>query len=173
MGASNRPVVLPWSCNRSGDCCRQVSQILFTKEEAELARGARPDLSLTFHEHLDKRFVYLEGKPCPLLAGRPGEAVCTVWNVRPYNCRRFGCFRPDVVAEPFELERVDLPRLRLGCANLSDRLLASRGVRRAYALMQRKSQRWALAHGWTQDMTPSPTGSNVVFYSASKVKAGL
>ena len=161
---SNRPIQLPWSCNRSGDCCRQVSQILFTREEAELARGARPDLSLSFYTHADRRFVYLVGQPCPLLAGEPGAAVCTVWAVRPYNCRRFGCFRPDVVAEPFELEPVDLPRLRLGCANLSDRL-SNRGVRRAYALMQRKAQRWALKHGWTGEMAPNPTGSDVVFYS--------
>ena len=159
-----RPIELPWSCDRSGDCCRQVSQIVMTPHEAvELAR-ARPDVELHFYQHLDKRFVYLQGQPCPLLGSSDsGLAVCTVWAVRPYNCRRFGCFRPDPSTEPYEPEAVDYDNARLGCANLSDRL-HDRGVRRQYAKMQRKAQRWALKHGWSQETAPTAVGSNVVFY---------
>ena len=169
---TNRPIPLPWSCQRSGDCCSSVSQIVMTREEAEIVR-AHTAIPLTFYTHLDRRFVYLTGKPCPLLdyetdvRGHRGPAVCTVHAVRPYNCRRFGCFRPDVRSEPYEPETVDLPLLRLGCANLSDRL-ANRGVRRAYALMQRKAARWALTHGWSQDMTGTPAGSDVTFYGLSR-----
>lgn len=162
MSPSKRLVVLPWSCNRSGDCCRHPAAILFSREEAALAQAARPDLPLTFYTHPDNRFVYLKGQPCPLLQDGP-QATCTIWPVRPYNCRRFGCFRPDVATEPYESEPLDPEHLRLGCANLSDRL-ADRGVRRAYAQMQRKAQRWALKHGWSQEMAPTPVGSNVVFY---------
>ena len=163
-----RPVVLPWHCQRSGDCCASVSQIVMTHEEADVV-SAHTAIPLTFYIHPDRRFVYLAGKPCPLLdyernaAGERGAAVCTVHAVRPYNCRRFGCFRPDVRTEPYEPEPLDLPRLRLGCANLSDRL-ANRKVRKAYALMQRKAARWALTHGWDRAMTGTPAGSDVTFY---------
>ena len=135
-----------------------------TREEAEELKRARPELDLQFYRHLDRRFVYLRGQPCPLLRWVGSMAVCSVWRVRPYNCRRFGCFRPDVSSEPYESESLDLERGRLGCTNLSDRL-ADRGVRRAYARMQRRSQRWADAHGWPKDTLPAQAGSNVTFYT--------
>ncbi len=134
-----------------------------TPQEAIEVRDARPDLTLRWYQHPDPKFVYLRGQPCPLLRMDGQLAVCTVHHVRPYNCRRFGCFRPDPATEPYEAEPLDLDRGRLGCANLSDRL-GNRAVRRAYAKMQRKAQRWALTHGWTQDLTPTPVGSDVVFY---------
>ena len=163
MLARNRLVTLPWSCQRSGDCCASVSQIVMTPLEAAELGKARPDANLKFYYHADRRFVFLLGKPCPLLAWEGKKAVCTVHAVRPYNCRRFGCFRPDPTTEPYEPEAVDYDNARLGCANLSDRL-SNRAVRRAYALLQRKAQKWALRHGWTQDMAPTAAGSDVVFY---------
>ena len=124
-----------------------------TQEEATRVQAATPR-KLLFHP-VDDRFVFLRGHPCPLLSTDGALAVCTVWPVRPYNCRRFGCFRPDPPSEPFEPEPLDLERGRLGCGNLSDRL-TNRQVRRAYALMQRRAQRWALAHGWTNDDAHPP-----------------
>lgn len=139
-----------------------------TPQEAILVRDARPDLTLQWYWHPDRRFVYLRGKPCPLLGrDEQGLAVCTVWVLRPYNCRRFGCFRPDPATEPYEAENLDLERLRLGCANLSDRL-KDRRVRRAYAKMQRKAAKWAVRHGWPQGLTPTQVGSNVTFYRLSE-----
>lgn len=161
-----RPVTLPWTCQRSGDCCAKVSTIVMTPEEATCVQAARPDLPLTFFRHPDRRFVYLQGKPCPLLQWEGTKAVCSVWASRPYNCRRFGCFRPDPTTEPYVAEPLDLDRGRLGCANLSDRL-PHRGVRRAYAQMQRKAQRWAVKHGWQDDLLPAQVGSNVTFYRLS------
>lgn len=161
-----RPVVLPWSCHRSGDCCAQTSQIVMTPEEMKLLAVRRPELK--FYVHPDTRFVYLKGKPCPLLAyDEGGKALCTEYEHRPYGCRRFGCFRPDPKTEPYQNERVDLERGRVGCANLSDRL-ANRAVRRAYALLQRKAQRWGLKHGWSEAMTGRQVGSDVILYSLTR-----
>ena len=140
-----------------------------TKQEAHEIAKARPDLlhTLQVYAHPDTRFVFLKGQPCPLLNA---DNTCSVYPVRPYNCRRFGCFRPDVKTETYEPEGLDTDNLRLGCANLSDRL-GHRGVRRQYALMQRHAQRWALKHGWTQDMAPTTVGSNVTFYRAEPASA--
>lgn len=138
-----------------------------TPEEATLLQTRRSDL--TFYQHPDKRFVYLQGKPCPLLRMDGAVATCTVHDIRPYNCRRFGCFRPDPAHEPYIAEPLDLPNMRLGCANLSDRL-SNRAVRRAYAQLQRKAQRWATAHGWAPDLLPTQTGSSVIAYRLQPVK---
>lgn len=166
MRHSKRPIEPGWQCKRSGDCCQQVPQIVMTREEAdELKKVA--STSLTFYRHLDARFVYLKGQPCPLLGWEGKKAVCTVWAVRPYNCRRFGCFRPNPAEEPYEAEPLDLSRSRLGCANLSDRL-TDRQVRREYVKMQRHAQRWANKHGWTPDVLPAQTGSNVTFYGLDR-----
>lgn len=167
-----RPIEAKWQCKRSGDCCQSVSQIVMTPQEAIRVRDARPDLVLQWYHHPDRRFVYLRGRPCPLLHMDGDVATCTVHPVRPYNCRRFGCYRPDPASEPYESEPLDLEHGRLGCANLSDRLAQSRAVRRDYALRQRKASRWALQHGWTQDMAPTPVGSNVVFYRLSGTRQG-
>lgn len=143
-----------------------------TPQEAIKVRDARPDLALQWYHHHDGRFVYLKGHPCPLLQMDGTRASCTVHAVRPYNCRRFGCFRPDPHTEPYEPEPLDLARGRLGCANLSDRLAESRSVRRAYARMQRRATHWAVTHGWPQELAPTPAGSNVVFYRLAPVSQG-
>lgn len=135
-----------------------------TPQEAILIRDARPDLSLKWYQHPDRRFVLLRGRPCPLLRMDAGVATCTVHAARPYSCRRFKCYRPDPSTEPYEPEPLDLERGRLGCANLSDRLAQSRAVRRDYALNQRKAQRWALAHGWAPDQVPQGSASRVPYH---------
>ena len=165
----NRPLGNPrtWTCQRSGDCCKETPQVVMTPEEAQVIHDRCPDLP--FYQHRDRRFVYLKAKPCPLLEMQGQQAVCTIHDIRPYSCRRFGCFRPDPPTEPYEPERVDLDRARLGCANLSDRL-ASREVRRAYAKLQRKAMRWARQHGWSEAMTGGPpTGSDVRLYYLTPV----
>jgi Fe-S-cluster containining protein len=114
-----------------------------TPAERDLLLARRPDLADRFVAASDG-FVALRARPCPLLeTDAAGHAVCTVYDVRPYSCRRFGCYRPDPAREPYE-EGPDGE-----CRNLVDRVMQSRDVRRAYALQQRKAQRWALRHGWT------------------------
>jgi Fe-S-cluster containining protein len=149
-----RPVVEDWVCQRSGDCCRAVDLVVMTFEEQQVVmRYAEQHLTIgqlnrvTFSHHRDPRFVELNAGPCPFLEGRN---QCLVHPVRPYNCRRFGCLRPDVEAEPLVMAPLSrfLKFGSIGCSNLRERLVQSRIARRAYALLQRKGQRWALAHGW-------------------------
>lgn len=83
---------------------------------------------------VDEKFVALKAKPCPLFVFQ----TCLVYEHRPFNCRRFGCMRPDVKAEPFEASG----------ANMMDRVKTSRVARRLAETMQRKAQRWAVKHGW-------------------------
>ena len=166
MERTDRPVSLPWDCQRSGDCCRYTSQVVMTPQEAQVIHDVRPDL--LFYRHPDQRFVYLKAKPCPLLRMDGQVATCTVHEIRPYNCRRFGCYRPDPQTEPYEPEQVDLMHQRLGCANLSDRLL-NRKVRKDYAIRQRKAARWARQHGWDESMAGTVAGSNVRVYQLTPV----
>lgn len=96
----------------------------------------------------DPKFVNLTAAPCPFLEG---QNRCTVHDIRPYNCRRFGCLRPDPRSEPLVMAPLS-PILHygtVGCSNLRERLMQSRVARRIYALLQRKGMRWALKHGWT------------------------
>lgn len=103
-------------------------------ERAEIERVS--SLVLSWQPHDDSRFVRLLAHPCPLLASdEQGQAVCTVHAVRPYNCRRWGCFRDDCS------EAVDMRVIPV-------HVLKSRELRRQYARLQRKAQGWAMAHGW-------------------------
>lgn len=84
-------------------------------------------------------FVKLQAFPCPLLTP---EGLCSVHEVRPYNCRRFACLRPDPANEPFEPNHG-----KYGCRNVDDRI-DDRQTRRFMEKMQRRAQRWAREHGW-------------------------
>jgi len=138
-----RPIAADWHCQREGSCCRLTPAVVMTPAERDLLLARRPDLTTRFRS-AQPGFVQLQARPCPLLAqDAAGRAVCTVYEVRPYACRRFGCYRPDAASEPYE-QGPDGE-----CRNLVDRVFQSRDVRRAYALQQRKAQRWALRHGWT------------------------
>lgn len=86
---------------------------------------------------------------CPLLARDGALATCTVHDIRPLNCRRFFCYRAP--GEPFEEDT--RPEAVMGCANLTDRVLQSRPLRRQYAQHQRKAMRtWGVKHGWRDDL---------------------
>lgn len=128
-----------WRCHRSSDCCRNVGTVTMTPaERAELERAS--DRPMTFRDRADG-FVDLVGAPaCPLLGDDGG---CTVYAVRPYNCRRWGCFRP-TTDEPFAL--AVMPTADLGTVPV--RLFTSRPVARQWRRMQDAAQPWALAHGW-------------------------
>ena len=131
-----RPVSLPWKCQRSGDCCRVAGDVLMTTQERDLLLALRPGQDRAFRRR-DDGWVLMT-QPCVFLT--VGN-TCGVYEARPYNCRRYACFRPDVKAEPWSA----------GC--LTDRL-SVRAVRREYARMQRHAQRWASQRGW---VTPRRT----------------
>ncbi len=77
----------------------------------------------------------LVAAPCPFL---DAENRCAVHDVRPYNCRRWGCLRSDVKAQKFvdEDTAAILRRMPGGLPTLQR--------------MQTDAQPWALAHGWKE-----------------------
>jgi Fe-S-cluster containining protein len=98
-----RPIEAEWKCKRSGDCCTKPLEVIMTKEEAAvLVHAAPPQIVMHFRpiEGSEGRYVALKAQPCPLFVFNG----CLVYNSRPYNCRRFGCMRPDPKTEPFEID---------------------------------------------------------------------
>lgn len=149
---TRREVEEGWKCHRSGDCCRSVPSVVISNGEYEYLHKALTMgqlYKLTFRKvGEDGKFWEWVAAPCPML--NKGTDTCTIHEHRPYNCRRFGCLRPDPKAEPFQLAPLS-PYLKygnIGCANLRDRLIESRIARRMYELIQRKAQRWAVKYGW-------------------------
>jgi len=128
----SRPIALPWKCHRSGDCCRVAGDVLMTTKERDLLLAMRPGQARAFRTRQDG--WVLMSQPCAFLT--VGN-TCSVYEARPYNCRRYACFRPDVQAEPWDQ----------GC--LAERL-SLRPVRREYARIQRRAQVWASQHGWVE-----------------------
>lgn len=138
-----------WRCHKSGECCRHIGLLaMMPAERDELLRAS--DRPMTFVDYADGT-VALRPTPgtdtCPLLGDDGG---CTVYAVRPYNCRRWGCFRP-TTDEPFAMAVQHDPETG---ETLPVRLYTSRPVARQMARMQRQAQPWALAHGWV----PGPEG---------------
>lgn len=133
-----RDVRLPWSCHQTADCCQGPDLVVTPQERDALVRVRPESATWTWRPHHTPPFLVLIASPCRFLSG----TTCTVYDVRPYNCRRFICLRPDPVAEPLETGGP------LGCYNASERVLANRQARRFYQLHQRKAQRWADSHGW-------------------------
>ena len=129
----------------SGDCCRAVGHLVMKPEERQAITeyiGAERAATLTWVQWPKNGMVALKGGPCPLLEGN----LCSVHPVKPYQCRRWGCFRPDPTVEPLE---PDHGFLGSPCAR--ERFHADRGVRKQFKAMQAKAQKWALRHGWTGD----------------------
>jgi len=129
-----RPIDEHWTCQRSGECCTLPQEVVMTKQEAaELVLHAPKEIAMEFRPAGDQ-FVALKARPCPLYVFKG----CLVYEHRPYNCRRFGCMRPDVKAERFEPSG----------ANMMDRVKTSRAMRRLAEQWRRKAQRWARKRGW-------------------------
>lgn len=95
------------------------------------------DRALTWRvSAVDARFVELRAQPCPLLNA---DGTCSVYAVRPFNCRRFLCGRE--ATEAWD----QAPRLGVPL-----RVVTDRAFRRQYAVNERHAQRWARSHGWTE-----------------------
>lgn len=108
-----------------------------TQEEWTAVEAAAPlsrRASLVVRPHTDRRFVRLSARPCPLLDG----SRCSVYAVRPVNCRRWGCGRHDVTTEPCDVS-----------TSVPARFYTDRPFRRQLVTMQREALRdWGHAHGW-------------------------
>lgn len=152
-----RPVEVPWTCHKTGDCCRELKGITVTAQEKTLLvdRVGFATRFPVFQPHdsgkmirntetgaYTPQFYVLLASPCPFLST---QGLCTVHDVRPYNCRRFICGRTDTTRESFESGGP------MGCHNLSDRLSTSLRFQEFYDAQQRRAQKdWALSHGWSR-----------------------
>lgn len=135
-----RPVDPHWRCQKSGDCCSKPDEVLMTRQERQVLLPAIPQGIKTAWREVNDQFVALKAQPCPFFI----FGDCLVYEVRPYNCRRFACLRPDPKLEPWE--DGDGPTK---CKNTDDRIATSRIALRMMKLFQRKAQRWALKYGWS------------------------
>lgn len=145
-----------WQCQQSGDCCRMPESVILRQEERKVLQAyAEKHLPIktlnkvNFVAGPEPGFDALLARPCPFYDIE--ARTCLVYEVRPYNCRRFACMRPDIKSEHLVLMPHD-PRMLLsevGCVNTRTRLLESRVARRLFEQIQRKAQRWARKHGWT------------------------
>ena len=123
-----------WTCQRSGDCCTKPREVTMTQEERLEVLRHGPEGIVTHWRDAGHGFVALKAQPCPFYLFN----TCTVYEYRPYNCRRFACMRPDVEAEPFEVDG----------GNLWKRLKKSSVARKLYFKIQKDAQAWAVEHGW-------------------------
>lgn len=141
MLPDSRPVEAHWKCHQSGECCTQPYEVVMTREERTKLLPHIPQGVKSEWREVDDRFVGLKARPCPFYIFH----TCQVYEVRPYNCRRFGCLRPNPKQEPFDLAPDGT------CRNLLDRVKTSRIARRLAVTLQRRAQRWARQHGWTEE----------------------
>jgi Fe-S-cluster containining protein len=139
-----RAIEIPFVCDQRGDCCRHPPFVLMTEDEAVLLEAARDRATRELDWQEDEpsgRFVKLMGKPCPFL---DADGLCAVYEIRPYNCRRFICGRPSGSSEPWQETRDGR------CANVTERLSQSVAFFRHADELQTAAQPWALAHGWVR-----------------------
>lgn len=126
------PVDPEWKCQRDGACCKSVPEIRMTSEERTLFLRSLLDGVKTQWRETDDGMWALKAKPCPAYLFNE----CTVYENRPYECRRYGCLRPDVKTEPWTE------------TGHMERFQTSRVARRMLTLMQNRAMRWAEKHGW-------------------------
>lgn len=88
---------------------------------------------LRWKHHKSPRMEVLVTGPCPFVTG---DNRCAAYDVRPYACRRFGCMRSDVNAEPF----IDGDAATIVQRNPSTFPMLMQ--------LQHDAQPWALEHGW-------------------------
>lgn len=138
-----RPVDPDWKCHQSGDCCTQPSEVLMTHEERQLIMREMPQGIRTEWRAVNDKMAALKAHPCPFFIFNS----CVIYSIRPYNCRRFACMRPDPKTEKWEGQEVS-ERAPTGCKNADDRFFTSRVARRMLVQIQRKASRWGLKHGW-------------------------
>lgn len=106
--------------------------------EARYLSATRP---LEFTPHPDPKFTYLVARPCPFVSD---QGQCLVYDIRPYNCRRWMCGRVDPAQESLEIGGP------MGCWNLSDRVDTSLRFQEHVATNERHHAAWAKRHGWSR-----------------------
>jgi Fe-S-cluster containining protein len=132
-----------WACSRDGKCCTEPRFVVMTwaeRREIEAAATHLPRRALQWRAGDRPSLTMLVTRPCPLYDAE--KKGCTVYDVRPFNCRRFGCMRDDVTRETFtDQSSVILFRRRPDEQAIAATL---RGLER----LEADARPWALAHGW-------------------------
>lgn len=135
-----RPVMVPWTCHRTGDCCTIPPFVLMTAAEKAAIIAATTRRLVWM---VKDGWAALQAAPCPLLdRDADGLAVCSVYDVRPLNCRRFACGRVSPETEAYETDANG------ACLNMTERLAYSKPFRSWAKRLQRQAQVWADTHGW-------------------------
>lgn len=123
-----------WQCARDGACCTIPVAVVMTKPEwARLdAIAAERGIEVTVDINEDG-WVALKARPCPFYdaAGKG----CTVYESRPFNCRRFQCGRWDTTKQTFTVDPMPI-------------IKADNDLRWSYGKNQAKHADWARANGW-------------------------
>lgn len=123
-----------WQCSQGGECCRATATVEVMPSELAAIRAARPDVTLAVCEGDSRRgTLQIVAGPCPLLGG---DGRCTVYDVRPWRCRAWSCFR-----KPGQPYAHDV---------MGRRLEESAGVRRVWKRQILTAQPWAQEHGWSR-----------------------
>lgn len=107
-----------WHCTRCGECCTTPPYVVVSDAERAILDTRRR--GLTWLPDPKPGFWRLQALPCPFY-----DQGCTVYDVRPYNCRRY--------------------------ASLKGYTGSPRAAHRVRVLYQRRGQRWADRHGWQPD----------------------
>lgn len=123
-----------WQCQRSGECCQRPDAVVMTQQEWAIISETPQAKERTLTIDVSGNFVALRAGSCPFY-----DNGCTIYSVRPTNCRRFCCFRMDVKTEHFE-DGAAVPAV----------VFKSRDFRRQYQLNERKAMKWGVRHGWTK-----------------------
>ncbi len=127
-------IELPFSCQGRADCCREPPYVVVSEaEQMLLPRG--DGVRYTPHR---AGFWRLMAHPCPFLTE---SNQCSVYEIRPYNCRRFICGRPRHSTEPW------IMRKNGECRNMTGRLTSNKFFAHVL-LVQAEAQVWGQAHGW-------------------------
>lgn len=127
-----------WACQSSGDCCRVPKVVVMTFAERHKLEAAAEKASSPLVWAYNERpsMTQLIAQPCPFVTP---DNRCAVYKVRPFACRRFGCMRDDIGAEPFVDE--DAAAIAKRKPETLPQLLR----------MQSDAQQWAVLHGWEED----------------------
>lgn len=125
-----------WTCQRDGACCRN-NVVVLTVSEWRRLEGMTPLRVIQLDQtRADDGLIAMNARPCPFLNLRTN--ACTVYDVRPYNCRRFQCGRWDTTKEPYTEHPLPL-------------ISRDNDLYWSYKQNQRLHQPWAREHGWPDD----------------------
>jgi hypothetical protein len=129
-----------WRCHREGSCCRAIAAVVMTDAEKVRVEHAAPADTALAWTALPNGFWSLQAGPCPLLT-EAGQ--CGIYADRPFNCRRWGCFRPTTT-----IPLSGTPFIQVAGRLLPAAIATDRRLRAQVARLEEQARPWAEQHGW-------------------------